>query len=112
MRTLMMMALLLTLAGCATSHYGREPALGPTELAAKCPAIGVEIAQCDTFTQDIYYRWSARKARRFWGFLIDAGIGDRQERDAALESGAMRRAQLVAIGAKEHCPAPPAAPTE
>ncbi len=101
----------LMLTGCATSHYGREQAVIPAEnVAYDCPAIALEIAKCDAFTQDVYAQWSETKGRRFLGFLMDFGIGDRRERSDALESAAIRRVQLVELSGKKSCPAPPPAP--
>ena len=106
-----LLAILLT--GCATSHYGREQPVIPAEkVAYDCPAIALEIAKCDAFTKGVYAQWSDTKGRRFLGFLMDVGIGDRREKGDAVESAATRRAQLVALGTSKNCPTPPAAPAD
>lgn len=103
--------LALTLTGCATSRYGREQPLIPAEQAAyDCPAIALEIAKCDAFTAGVFTQWDDTKGRRFGGFLMDFGIGDRRERDDALESSTTRRTELVSLANSKHCPAPPPAP--
>ena len=101
------------LASCATSHYGRELPVIPLEATTyDCPAIALEIAKCDAFTKGIYAQWSDSKGRRFWGFMMDFGIGDHRERNDALESAERRRGELVTLGAAKNCPTPPPAPTD
>lgn len=103
----------ILLTGCATSHYGREQPVIPAEkIAYDCPAIALEIAKCDAFMKGVYAQWSDTKGRRFFGFLMDVGIGDRREKGDAIESAETRRAQLVELGASKNCPAPPPAPTD
>lgn len=109
--TFILGALLLT--GCATSHYGREQPVIPAEkVAYDCPAIALEIAKCDAFMKGVFAQWSDTKGRRFFGFLMDAGIGDRREKADAVESAETRRAQLVDLGTSKNCPAAPPAPTD
>jgi len=100
-------------AACATNHYGRQVPVIPAEKAAyDCPAIALEIAKCDAFTQNIWATWDDTKGRRFLGFLMDVGIGDRRERNDALESAEVRRTQLVELAHDKNCPTPPPAPKE
>jgi hypothetical protein len=110
-KAFLVMAMLLT--GCATSHYGREQAVIPAERTAyECPAIALEIAKCDAFTTSVYTQWSETKGRRFLGFLMDVGIGDRRERNDALESAETRRGELVELSNQKSCPAPPPPPQD
>ncbi len=103
----------LLCAGCATSHYGRElPLIAAERAAYDCPAIALELAKCDAFTQAVYDQWSDTKGRRTLGFVMDAGIGDHRERSDALDSAELRRSQLVELGASKGCPAAPPAPKD
>jgi hypothetical protein len=107
------LVLCLLLDGCASNHFGRELPVIPEERAAYgCPAIALEIAKCDAFTRNVYQTWSETKGRRAGAFAVDLSIGDRRERNDALESAANRRAQLVDLGHAKSCAAPPPAPTE
>jgi hypothetical protein len=104
-------AVLLT--GCAVNHYGRELPVIPAERSAyDCPAIALEIAKCDAFTQGVYDTWHDTKGRRIFAGFVDLGIGDHREKSEALDSAEARRAELVSLGAAKGCPAPPPAPVE
>ncbi len=113
MRVVVILIAVGAITSCATSRYGREQRLIPEERAAyDCAAVALEIAKCDAFTKNVYAQWSDTKGRRFLGFLMDVGIGDRREKSDALDSAAERREQLAELAKAKNCPAPPPAPED
>ena len=107
------LAAAVLLAGCAVNHYGRElPVIQAERVAYDCPAIALEIAKCDAFTNQVYATWQETKVRRIAAGFVDLGIGDHRERSDALDSAAARRTDLMSLAAAKGCPAPPPAPPE
>jgi hypothetical protein len=99
--------LLLTIQGCATKTYGRQEAMTPYERHhLSCQQIDLETAKVQAFVDRV------NEESRFSGLdlvalLVDFGIGNKLERDAALKSATLRLEQLRELREAERCSSEP-----
>jgi hypothetical protein len=99
--------LLLAIQGCATKTYGRQEAMTPYERHnLSCQQIDQETAKVQAFVDRV------NEESRFSGLdlvalLVDFGIGNKLERDAALKSATLRLDQLRELREAERCPSEP-----
>lgn len=98
-KTLLIVAAIAALAGCATKNYGRQGELTSFEQQQMSSReIDLEIAKVHGYLQHIQQE-SRFDGRSVLSFLGDFGIGNVLEKDAAMEAANKRLAQLQAAKA-------------
>ena len=101
-----LLAGVLLFEGCATKVYGRQSALTDAEKSnMTCREIALEIAKTYDFTNRVN-KASQASAGDVVALMVDTGIGNDIERNAALESAAQRLAQLKELSIARKCGAP------
>lgn len=105
-RALVVCAVALSLAGCATKNYGRQGELTDFEKSSMtCREIELEEAKVQGFLRHVE-KESEFDARSVLSFLGDFGIGNLMEKDAAVKSANTRLASLQSLRAQRNCSAP------
>lgn len=102
----------LTVSGCSTKNYGRQPDLTDFESRTmSCREIDLEQAKVQGFLAHVQEE-SEFDGRSVLSFLGDFGIGNVMEKDAAIESANKRMGQLSSAKVQQRCSYASAAPTQ
>lgn len=102
----------LSVAGCSTKNYGRQPELTSFEKQTMtCREIDLEQAKVQGFLAHVREE-SEFDGRSVLSFLGDFGIGNLMEKDAAVDSANQRMAQLSAAKMQQGCSYASAAPVQ
>ncbi len=100
----------LSVAGCSTKNYGRQPELTSFEKQTMtCREIDLEQAKVQGFLAHVREE-SEFDGRSVLSFLGDFGIGNLMEKDAAVDSANKRMEQLSAAKMQQGCSYASAAP--
>jgi len=103
MRVTLAMIMALSLAACATKHYGREMPLSSAEKGVyDCRDINLEIAKVREF-RDQVREGSHVDGKSALGFLGDFGIGNKMEKDDAMSSASRRLHDLEDLRVEKNC---------
>ncbi|WP_236175549.1 MULTISPECIES: hypothetical protein [Pseudomonas aeruginosa group] len=93
----------LTVSGCSTKNYGRQPDLTDFESRTmSCREIDLEQAKVQGFLAHVQEE-SEFDGRSVLSFLGDFGIGNVMEKDAAIESANKRMGQLSSAKVQQGC---------
>ena len=96
--------LILSLTACATQQYGRATPVSPRERSLlTCEQIAIEIEKVEFFIADIQRQRSETSGAHVVGALLDLGIGNLVEGDAAESSGKDRLRELKALQSEKEC---------
>lgn len=110
LRILVSLFLVFFLISCATQRYGREQPVSSAERELlDCDQIELEIAQTQSFLEDVRSQRSQVSGAHVLGALGDFGIGNVMEGDAAEQSGIVRLDQLRSLQNEKKCNLPAAA---
>lgn len=94
---------LFSIQGCATKTYGRQGILTSYEKESMtCREIDLEIAKVNGFVEHVH-KESEFSGRDVLAILGDFGIGNKMEKNAALESSNQRIEQLRVQREAKHC---------
>jgi hypothetical protein len=103
MKTVLIAALAILLAGCATKNYGRQGELTDYEKnTMTCREVALEQAKVMGFLDHVQ-KESEFDGRSVLSFLGDFGIGNLMEKDNAIKSANTRLKQLQGVAAKKGC---------
>ncbi|MDF5964965.1 hypothetical protein P4055_14755 [Pseudomonas aeruginosa] len=93
----------LSVAGCSTKNYGRQPELTDFERQTmSCREIDLEQAKVQGFLSHVREE-SEFDGRSVLSFLGDFGIGNLMEKDAAVDSANQRLTQLAGAKMQRGC---------
>ncbi|HCF7091157.1 TPA: hypothetical protein NIJ18_003111 [Pseudomonas aeruginosa] len=93
----------LSVAGCSTKNYGRQPELTDFERQTmSCREIDLEQAKVQGFLTHVREE-SEFDGRSVLSFLGDFGIGNMMEKDAAVDSANQRLTQLAGTKMQRGC---------
>ncbi|MFG9286469.1 hypothetical protein ACEP1S_28160 [Pseudomonas aeruginosa] len=93
----------LSVAGCSTKNYGRQPELTDFERQTmSCREIDLEQAKVQGFLTHVREE-SEFDGRSVLSFLGDFGIGNLMEKDAAVDSANQRLTQLAGAKMQRGC---------
>jgi outer membrane lipoprotein SlyB len=85
-KIVLLVAVALSLYGCATKQYAQSPSVSSAEAAAlDCKAISQELAKCHS-TQEEIERTGDFDGKTVLGFLGDFGVGNAMAKDTAREA--------------------------
>lgn len=102
-KTMLAIAGVIALAGCATKNYGRLGTVTDYERTTmSCREIDLEIARVDGFLEHVD-KESEFDGRSVLSFLGDFGIGNLMEKDAAIKSANERRRTLDSMRVADQC---------
>lgn len=102
-KIVLLVAVALSLYGCAIKQYAQSQSVSPTEATAlDCKAIGQELAKCRS-TQEEIERTGDFDGRTVLGFLGDFGIGNAMAKDTARQKNQDRMNQLESIKVAKNC---------
>lgn len=95
----------LMLGGCATKRYGRLQPLSPLEAKAyDCDDIALELSKIEAF-QNAVADGSRTNGASIAAFLVDFGLGNKMEKDAAEKTARERKISLQTLAAQRNCAA-------
>lgn len=104
MKSILILAAVLTITGCATKHYGRQGTVTSYESTTlTCREIDLEIAKVNGFIAQVDAEHSKIDGRSVLAFLGDFGLGNSIEMLAAKESAEKRMAALQALRQTKAC---------
>ncbi len=93
----------VVLVGCATKRYGRIESLSDVEQDAyTCEEIEIEFAKIAEFQKQIGEN-SKLDAASVGAWLVDYGLGNAMERNAASKSALKRQEALMQLAEKKGC---------
>ncbi|WP_323017367.1 hypothetical protein [Castellaniella sp.] len=103
MKKVLIAALVILLAGCATKNYGRQGELTDYEKnTMTCREVALEQAKVMGFLDHVQ-KESEFDGRSVLSFLGDFGIGNLMEKDNAIKSANTRLKQLQSVSAEKGC---------
>jgi hypothetical protein len=104
MRTALIVVIGLLVAGCTTQRYGRLTEVSPAERdMLDCRDIRLEIARAEQFLASVRATRLEMNSAQVLGALLDFGIGNVIEGDAAELSGERRLRQLRDLSTAKGC---------
>jgi hypothetical protein len=103
MKKVLVAAIVVLLAGCATKNYGRQGELTDYEKnTMSCRELALEQAKVMGFLDHVQ-KESEFDGRSVLSFLGDFGIGNMMEKDNAIKSANTRLKQLQSVAAEKGC---------
>ena len=98
---IMLSATILT--GCATKRHGRLAPLSDVERDAySCEQIQVELAKVAAFQEQVAENSKVNLAS-VGAWLVDGGLGNAMERNAAGKTALQRQEELIQLGERKGC---------
>lgn len=102
-KTFIVAIMVVLLASCATKRYGRPLELTDAEKSSyTCKDINIELAKAAEFRKMMSDEAKV-DARSIGAFLMDFGIGNSMEKNAAERAIASREADLMSLRATKNC---------